>query len=644
MLAALGRRTPAAAGSRIGSVSAWLTKLEGILGADAMAAAAGVSEAAVKQFRRRSSGVMVYFDRDNCTPTATAAVKDAADVIQPPARLGKDGAGLKVTGTPQDVEGATAMTGGSILDFECVMTTGRRDRDGDVLDPKGAILDAKMPLLWQHLPFSPVGRMVKTLDHSDEKVAGKFMVANTELGNDVATLIDAGCLRISHGFAPIEYNPLKDEQGKDMGGWRISKYAMMECSVVSIPSNVDAEITAFSRGKLHHPLTKSFAKVLFDARPLLVSVLPAAKAKAVAAAVKGKPPAAQADPVDDDEDEEDTDKAGDDAEDDDEEDDTDPTDGAVDLTGATEDGDVLEDAEDDDTPDDPSDLEGEDAPAEGRPLADVLAAVAALGKGLKDLPKEAAGRIALVQGMFEDIDAGISAAADAVVAAAKGRDIVGMCNAMAAMTDGCTANLGRAAEELERLQGIGDLPDAVGTAVGDILADANAMVAAVSALSGEDAAAGTGADDPGLADMAADNAEDEAEGEEDKDGDGDELSDDDIDAERYGAEEDDDDEKGGDAEDDEEAEVTDKADEDDEREEKEDDEDMEEKGTDDEYDPEAGDEENPEAEAAGGPNPGVPAKGRRRLSDVLARSLLGDPTTPDERRALRQRLGSLAAD
>ena len=389
MLAALARRTPAGPGSRIGTVGGWFKKLESILGVDGIAAGTGVSAGVVRRtIRGAADTAMVYFDPDNSTPHATAAVKDAAGKIHPAARLGEAGLAVKVSGTPQDVEGATAMTGGSILDFECVVTTGRRDRDGDVLDPKGALLDPKMPLLWQHLPFSPVGRLVKTLDHTDERVSAKFMVANTELGGDVATLIDAGCLRISHGFAPIEYNPLKDEQGKDMGGWRISKYAMMECSVVSIPSNVDAEITAFSRGKLHHPLTKSFAKVLFDERPILVSV-PARKA--TAAPVVGK-----ADPVDD-EDEDETDKAGGAAEEEDDEadatqTDADPTDGAVDLTGATDDGDVLEDEETDAE----TDAEDDGNDGAGRPLTEVLDAVAALGKNLGILDERSSASLILL--------------------------------------------------------------------------------------------------------------------------------------------------------------------------------------------------------------------------------------------------------
>src|SRR5262245_54604133 len=52
------------------------------------------------------------------------------------------------------------LTPGSICDFEAVITSGRKDRDGDILEPSGAILDPQCPLLWQHLPTMPIGRLV----------------------------------------------------------------------------------------------------------------------------------------------------------------------------------------------------------------------------------------------------------------------------------------------------------------------------------------------------------------------------------------------------------------------------------------------------------------------------------------------------
>ena len=46
----------------------------------------------------------------------------------------------------------------------------------------------------------------------------------------------------------------------------------MEVSLVSIPANTDAVITAFSQGKLHTPLVKSWARKYYDDRPVQVPV------------------------------------------------------------------------------------------------------------------------------------------------------------------------------------------------------------------------------------------------------------------------------------------------------------------------------------------------------------------------------------
>lgn len=156
----------------------------------------------------------------------------------------------------------------SILDFACVITSSKRDRDFDVLETKGARVDTKMPLLWQHIPFEPVGKLVRTLAHTDTRLYGQGAIADTEMGRDAAKLVEMGALRISHGFRPEEWEPLDEKDGM---GWRIHKFEIIEFSLVSIPSNVEAIITAVSREKLHHPLVKAWAQKYFDERPVQVA-------------------------------------------------------------------------------------------------------------------------------------------------------------------------------------------------------------------------------------------------------------------------------------------------------------------------------------------------------------------------------------
>jgi hypothetical protein len=163
---------------------------------------------------------------------------------------------------------------GSIMEFEAIITSNRRDRDGDVLEPDGANVDPKCPLLWQHTPYQPIGRLIEVTHRGKDQVRGRFAIADTPLGRDAATLVEFGALRISHGFLPTEFEELKATKGAanegDTIGWHVKKYDMMEISLVSVPSNVDANILQFDTRKLHHPLMKSFVEGLRRSRPVQV--------------------------------------------------------------------------------------------------------------------------------------------------------------------------------------------------------------------------------------------------------------------------------------------------------------------------------------------------------------------------------------
>lgn len=160
----------------------------------------------------------------------------------------------------------------TLMYFECVLTSTKRDRDGDVLESKGGELDVQMPVLWQHVPLSPIGRYVDTISRDDRRIVTGNAIADTQLGLDACTLIEFEALRISHGFKPLEFKPLR-KQTTDVDfepGFHILRFQVMETSVVSVPSNSDAVITLFSRDKLHHPLVKSWAEGIYRQRPAMV--------------------------------------------------------------------------------------------------------------------------------------------------------------------------------------------------------------------------------------------------------------------------------------------------------------------------------------------------------------------------------------
>lgn len=157
---------------------------------------------------------------------------------------------------------AAKLSEGSILDFDAVITSDSKDRDGDILRTKGAKPDERMPLLWQHNSGDPIGKLVKITTHNSKRLVGRFAIADTQLGRDAATLVEFGALRISHGFQPLDYEPIYGGESKDdITGWDIKEFEIFEASLVSIPANPDAVIMAHSRGKLHHPAVKSWAEV-----------------------------------------------------------------------------------------------------------------------------------------------------------------------------------------------------------------------------------------------------------------------------------------------------------------------------------------------------------------------------------------------
>ncbi|MGH7193432.1 MAG: phage major capsid protein, partial [Candidatus Saccharimonadales bacterium] len=157
----------------------------------------------------------------------------------------------------------------TIATFPAVITTTRQDRDGDVLETSGAQLDPAAPLLWQHLPDLPIGRLLSEGQRTSDRLTGSFAIAGTALGQDAALLAEHGALRISHGFLPTAWEPLDIDDPS--AGYHILQFQILEVSLVSVPSNPDAVIEAFSRQKLAHPLVKAWAGAKFAARPVVAA-------------------------------------------------------------------------------------------------------------------------------------------------------------------------------------------------------------------------------------------------------------------------------------------------------------------------------------------------------------------------------------
>lgn len=150
------------------------------------------------------------------------------------------------------------------------LTTPREDRDGDTLQTAGARIDPKAPLLWQHVHTLPIGKMVRVVSHDKDclKVATVLLDIN-ELTADCGKMFEAGVLRFSHGFIAKRF---EERKGGGLARFDILEFDIVEESAVSVPSNVDAEVELFCRGKLSSFVMKSHAKSLFDARKKSMAV------------------------------------------------------------------------------------------------------------------------------------------------------------------------------------------------------------------------------------------------------------------------------------------------------------------------------------------------------------------------------------
>jgi len=148
---------------------------------------------------------------------------------------------------------------GTLVVMRHTLTSTKEDRDNDVLVTSGAQLDPKAPLLWQHNHMFPIGPVVGEVDRSKDKlVVVSALLDLNKMTEDAAKLIMAKVLRFSHGFRVLEFNERKAQADKvGPSGFEITKFEIMEASLVSVPSNVDAEIEAFASTKFASDMFRS---------------------------------------------------------------------------------------------------------------------------------------------------------------------------------------------------------------------------------------------------------------------------------------------------------------------------------------------------------------------------------------------------
>jgi len=131
--------------------------------------------------------------------------------------------------------------------IEGIATTPTVDRVGDVIEPMGATYADDLPLLWQHRHDQPVGR-VKFGKPTKDGIPFTASIPHVPLPGALQTRVDEAWDSVRAGLVravSIGFRALKDGvETMKGGGYRFTKTEIMELSLVTIPANSDAVITA----------------------------------------------------------------------------------------------------------------------------------------------------------------------------------------------------------------------------------------------------------------------------------------------------------------------------------------------------------------------------------------------------------------
>lgn len=133
-------------------------------------------------------------------------------------------------------------------EVEVIMSTAGIARDGHVLVPQGAQLEAyrKNPIvLWQHDPEHPVGRS-EAISVDGDRLIARVRFAPSGIStkaDEIRGLVKAGIISaVSVGFEPKDGEPLDPKRPR--GGMRFTEWELLECSFCSVPVDTNAMVTA----------------------------------------------------------------------------------------------------------------------------------------------------------------------------------------------------------------------------------------------------------------------------------------------------------------------------------------------------------------------------------------------------------------
>lgn len=126
-------------------------------------------------------------------------------------------------------------------------TTPTVDRVGDIVDPMGARFKTPMPLLWQHRHDAPVGE-VTFAKPTRKGIPFEARMPKIREDGNLKARVDEAIQSIKYGLVAavsIGFSAVKDKVERlSDGGLKFIEWDWHELSLVTIPANADAVITA----------------------------------------------------------------------------------------------------------------------------------------------------------------------------------------------------------------------------------------------------------------------------------------------------------------------------------------------------------------------------------------------------------------
>ena len=174
----------------------------------------------------------------------------------------------------QDVPVAKFLIPHKAIDLETrtikfTISTGAKDRDGDIIEPAGwelKVFNRDNPVvLWAHESFSPpIARAINTKVEGNRLISDavfatrdEFEFADTIFRLYVGKFLNA----VSVGFQPTEMELIQSDDPGEMG-FRFTKQELFEFSAVPVPSNPEALMRARTKGIDINPYAEWLTEIL----------------------------------------------------------------------------------------------------------------------------------------------------------------------------------------------------------------------------------------------------------------------------------------------------------------------------------------------------------------------------------------------